>query len=137
MDPEKARAIVDWPRPTSRKEVQPLLGLWNFYQRCSYNFSGIFSPITDLLKQDGGIFGGEVEESSFLEITVLLTSGKAPIRWHYVPNIPALLETDASDFAIAGILSQIFEDGKKHAVWFGSMTLNPAELNTDVYDTKC
>jgi hypothetical protein len=30
MDPEKAKAIVDWPQPTSRKEVQQLLGLWNF-----------------------------------------------------------------------------------------------------------
>jgi len=33
MDPEKAKAIVDWPRPTSVKEVQQLLGLWNFYRR--------------------------------------------------------------------------------------------------------
>jgi hypothetical protein len=32
MNPAKAKAIVDWPRPTSRKEVQQLLGLWNFYQ---------------------------------------------------------------------------------------------------------
>jgi hypothetical protein len=31
MDPEEARAITDWPRPTSRKEFQQLLGLWNFY----------------------------------------------------------------------------------------------------------
>jgi len=49
MDPEKARAIVDWPRPTSRKEVQQLLGLWNFYRRFIRNFSGLVSPITDLL----------------------------------------------------------------------------------------
>jgi len=52
MDPEKARAIVDWPRPTSRKEVQQLLGLWNFYRRFIHNFSGLVSPITDLLRQD-------------------------------------------------------------------------------------
>jgi hypothetical protein len=31
MDQEKAKAIVDWPRPTSRKEVQQMVGLWNFY----------------------------------------------------------------------------------------------------------
>jgi len=31
MDLEKAKAFVDWPRPKSRKEVQQLLGLWNFY----------------------------------------------------------------------------------------------------------
>jgi hypothetical protein len=38
MEPEKAKAIVDWPRPTSRKEVQQLLGLWNFYRRFISNF---------------------------------------------------------------------------------------------------
>jgi len=47
LGPDKAKAIVDWPRPTSRKEVQQLLGFWNFYQRCSHNYSAIVSPITD------------------------------------------------------------------------------------------
>jgi hypothetical protein len=41
MDPEKARAITDWPRPTSRKEVQPMLELWNFCQTFIHNFSAI------------------------------------------------------------------------------------------------
>jgi len=31
MDPEKAKAIVDWLTPTNKQEVQQLLGLWNFY----------------------------------------------------------------------------------------------------------
>ena len=59
MDPGKARAIVDWPRPTSRKEVQQLLGLWNFYRRFIHNFSGLVSPITDLLRQDVDFHWGE------------------------------------------------------------------------------
>jgi hypothetical protein len=49
MDPDKARAIVDWLRPTSRKEDQQFLGLWNFYRRFMHNFSAIVSPITNLL----------------------------------------------------------------------------------------
>jgi len=49
MDLDKVKAIVDWPRPTSRKEVQQLLGLWNFYRRFIHNFSATVSPITDLL----------------------------------------------------------------------------------------
>jgi len=46
------------------------------------------------------------------------------------------LETDASDFAIAGIVSQKFEDGKIHPVRFVSRKLSPAELNYDVYDKE-
>jgi hypothetical protein len=46
------------------------------------------------------------------------------------------LETDASDFAIAGILSQKFEDGKFHPVKFVSRKLDPGELNYNVYDKE-
>jgi len=136
MDPEKARAIVDWPRPTSRKEVQQLLGLWNFYRRFIHNFSAIVSPITDLLRQDFKFEWGEAQETAFLKVTILFTSGKTPILRHYDPDRPALLETDASDFAIAGILSQKFDDGKIHPGRFVSRKLTPAELNHDVYDKE-
>jgi hypothetical protein len=114
MDREKAKAIVDWPKPTSRKDVQQLLGLWNIYRRFIHNFSAIVSPITDLLRQDVKFECGEAQEAAFLKITVLFLSGKTPISRHYDPDRPALLETDASDFAIAGIVSQKFEDGKVH-----------------------
>jgi len=52
IDPDDGKAMVDWPRPTSRMEVQQLLGLWNFYWRFKHNLSAIISPITDLLRQD-------------------------------------------------------------------------------------
>jgi len=60
MDPDKAKAILDWPSPTSRKQVPQLLGSWNFYGRFLHNFSGIVSPITDLLKQDRDFKWGEL-----------------------------------------------------------------------------
>jgi len=104
MDPDKAKAIVDWPRPTSRKEVQQLLGLWNFYRRFFHNFSGLVSPIPDLLRQDVNFQWGEPQEAAFLKVVILFTSGNTPILKHYDPDRPALLETDAPDFAIAGIL---------------------------------
>ena len=136
MDPEKAGAIVDWPRPTSREEVQQLLGLWNFYRRLIHNFSGLVSPIMYLLRQDVNFNWGEAQEAAFLKVVILFTSGKTPILKHYDPDRPALLETDASDFAIAGILSQMFEDGQIHPVRFVSRKLSPAELNYDVYDKE-
>jgi len=132
-DPDKAKEIVDWPRPTRRKEVQQLLGLWNFYRRFIHNFSAIVSPITDLFRQDVKFAWGEAQEAAFLKITILFTSGKTLILRHYDPDRQALLETDASDLAIAGILSQTFEDGKIHLVRFVSRKFNPVELKYEVY----
>ena len=106
-----------------------MLGLWNFYRRFIHNFSGIVSPITDLLRQEVNFVWGEAQEAAFLKITIMFTLGTTPILRHYDPERPALLETDASDIAIARILSQKFEDGRIHPVRFVSSKLNPAELN--------
>jgi hypothetical protein len=56
MDPMKAEDIVNWPRPKNQKQVQQMLGLWNFYRRFIPNYAGIVAPITDLLKGNGKNF---------------------------------------------------------------------------------
>ena len=89
-----------------------------------------------MLCQDRDFRWGKAQEVAFLKVTMLFTSGKTPKLRHYDPERPALLETDASDFAIAGILSQKFKNGKIHPVRFMSRKLNPAELNYNVYDKE-
>jgi len=119
MDPDKAKAIVNWPRPTDQKEVQQLSGMWNFYRRFVPGYAAIVSPITNLLRGfNRVIIWGETQEAAFLKITILVTSGKTPILRHYDPDRPALVERDVSDFAIAGILSPKFEDRKLHPLSF-------------------
>jgi hypothetical protein len=79
MDPAKAQDIVDWPRPTNQKDVQQILGLWNFYRRFIPNYAQIVAPITDLLQGNGkGFCFGDAQETAFLKIVVLLTSGNTP-----------------------------------------------------------
>ena len=46
-----------------------------------------------------------------------------------------VVETDASDYAIAAILSQ-WQDGKLHPMAFFSQTLQAAELNYDTHDKE-
>jgi len=83
MDPEKAKSIVNWPRPTNKKEVQQILGLWNFYRRFIPGYAEIVSPITDLLKGTEIAFQwGKAHEAAFLKIVILFTSGKTPILRH-------------------------------------------------------
>lgn len=39
MDPDKVKAVVDWPSPDSRKALQRFLRFANFYRRFIRNFS--------------------------------------------------------------------------------------------------
>ena len=46
------------------------------------------------------------------------------------------METDASDYALAAILSIVNEDNEVHPVVFHSCTFIVAELNYDTYDKE-
>jgi hypothetical protein len=49
---------------------------------------------------------------------------------------PTRVETDASDFALGAVLSQLCDDGKWHPVAFHSRKFQPVEINYDVYDKE-
>jgi hypothetical protein len=52
MDSEKVKVILDWPVPTSVKELQSFLGFVNFYCRFVDNYSGITKAMTSLLRKN-------------------------------------------------------------------------------------
>jgi hypothetical protein len=80
MDPDKARAIVDWPQSTTQMEVQQLLGLWNVYQSFIPGYAGIVASVTNVLKGNNEIINwGDSQKVAFLKMTVLFTSSKTPI----------------------------------------------------------
>ena len=62
MDPDKVKAIVDWPTPlTSVRDVRSFLGLAGYYRRFVKGFSKIAAPLTELLKKDVAFNWTEVE----------------------------------------------------------------------------
>ena len=59
----------------------------------------------------------------------------APILHHYDPAKQLRVETDASKYALAGILSQQFEDGW-HPIAYFSRKFSSPELNYQIYDKE-
>ncbi|MBW0532152.1 hypothetical protein O181_071867 [Austropuccinia psidii MF-1] len=59
----------------------------------------------------------------------------APILSHFDPSLPTIVETDASDYALGAVLSQISDSGK-HPIAFDSCKPLSAELNYEIHDKE-
>ena len=51
-DPEKIRAIVDWPQPKSQKDLRKWLGLANYLHRYSDGYAERVRPLCNVLKKE-------------------------------------------------------------------------------------
>lgn len=134
VDPEKVEIIREWKEPCTVKGVQSFLGFCNFYRRFIRDYGTIARPLTRLTRQDiPFIFDSDCSEA-FQELKERLLS--APILRHYDPELETILETDASDGVVAGILSQLHPDDEWHPVAFFSKTMAPAECNYEIHDKE-
>ena len=55
---------------------------------------------------------------------------------HWVPDAQITVETDASDYAVAAILSITLSDEEIHPIAFYSRTLTTSELNYNTHDKE-
>jgi len=134
MDSVKIQAIQDWPEPRKVKDIQSFLGFANFYRRFIHNYSDIVVPLTRLTRKDKKWDFSDVCHKAFNDLKSAFLS--APVLTHWIPDSPIIVETDASDYAIAAILSIILPNGEIHPVAFLSRTLSASELNYDTHDKE-
>ncbi|KAF8697560.1 hypothetical protein AX14_001336 [Amanita brunnescens Koide BX004] len=133
MDPAKVQAIIKWPTPKCKKEVQQFLGFTNFYRQFCEGHAKVAKPLTKLTRNLEWQWGLEqqkafkqLKEKIAYEVTLAIPNQKGQFR----------METDASDFAIATILSQMQDNKVWRPVAFFSKAMNPAERNYEIYDKE-
>ena len=106
MDPKKVDTLLSWSAPKSVHDVQSFLGFANFYQIFVKDFSGVASPLIALTCKTKAPFSWNPRaQASFDALKAAFTS--APILAHVDPSRPFIMETDASDFALGAVLSQL------------------------------
>ncbi|KAI2646625.1 Transposon Tf2-6 polyprotein [Labeo rohita] len=136
MDDKKVQAVLNWPPPTSVKELQRFLGFANFYRRFIRNFSSVAAPLTSLLRGGGKRLVWTPEaERAFQQLKERFTS--APILHHPDPERGFVVEIDASNTGIGAVLSQ--RQGSPPKLFpcaFYSRKLSPTEQNYDVGDRE-
>ncbi|MBW0528236.1 hypothetical protein O181_067951 [Austropuccinia psidii MF-1] len=133
MNQAKVKQILNWPPPRNLNTFQSLLCFANFYCRFIKNYSKKISSLTSFLKKDSRFPLNEEALRQFHQIKEAFTI--APILSHFDPSLPTILETDASDYALGVVLSQISDSGE-HPIAFDSRKLLPADLNYEIHDKE-
>jgi hypothetical protein len=136
MQADKITAIQNYPKPRTVKQVQALLGFFNYYRKFMKNFGSIARPLYDMVKKEvEGKFldqWGKEQDEAFEQLKQLAVT--APVRIYPDFTKPFILTTDASGIGIGAILSQLDEKGDEHPIAFASRSLKGVELrypNTD------
>lgn len=124
---DKIIKIKNFAKPKNIKGLRGFLGLINFYSKFAENHSKLIVPLLELLKKKKKWEWGDTHQKSFEEIKDLFS--KEVCLAYPNPELPYILRTDASDFAISGALSQLDKDHNEKVVTFVSRTLKGPELN--------
>lgn len=132
-DPQKIKAIVDYPLPINLRELRGFLGLTGYYRKFVNNYAKIAKPLTKYLQGHNGMVSKHMSKKTEIifdeEATLAFENLKSQLAAKIELTQPDyskkfVLTTDASDVAIGAVLSQ---DNKP--ITFVSKTLNKTERN--------
>lgn len=126
VDPEKTRAICEWPVPRNKHEVRSFLGLCTYYRRYVKGFANVAKPLTRLTEEKRIFEWNSDCQDAFEELKKTLVS--APILGYPRTEGKFILDTDASNTAIGGVLSQL-QDGEERVIAYFSKVLSKPERN--------
>ena len=124
-DPVKTEKVSNWPVPVNCKQLQTFLGLATYYRRFVQDFAKIARPLYQLTQANTPFLWDGTCQTAFDRLREKLVS--APILDF---SRSFILDTDASDEGIGGVLSQSQEDGKEHVIAYASRNLTKAEQMT-------
>jgi len=133
MDESKMQTIQEWPTPRRVKDVQSFLGFANFYRRFINNYAEVTSPLTRLTQKNEPWTWTTDCQAAFNNLKEAFTT--VLILGHQDPESPMILETNASDRALAAILFTR-SNSEVRPIAFHLKAFSTAEINYDVHDKE-
>ncbi|KAL2225830.1 UNVERIFIED_CONTAM: Retrovirus-related Pol polyprotein from transposon [Sesamum indicum] len=104
IDLKKVQAIEEWRPPSDVHDLCSFLGLANYYRRFVKGYSATARPLTDLLKKTGTWNWTPQCQVAFDDLKKAMVTN--PVVALPDMSKPFVVETDASDFALKGVLMQ-------------------------------
>ena len=119
--------------PTSILEIRSFLGLAGYYRRFIPQFAKIAAPLTNLTRKNTPFTSSLREGEAFKELKKVLQH--APVLQLANPTRDYIVTTNANDFAMGAVLSQLWEDGE-HPIAYELRKMNAPERSYPTHEQE-
>src|SRR4028119_1857670 len=103
------------------------MGLCSYYKRYVKGFSEKARPLGELMRKDKEFEWGPRKKQAFETLKQKMIT--APVLKHLEGDKPFIMDPDASEHTLRGVIGQRDSAGNEHPVAFYSRTLTPPERN--------
>lgn len=125
-DPGKIAAIVEMKPPQNVRQLLTFLQTCSWFRRFVQNFADMARPLTTLTKKNVKWQWGKHQEEAFDSLKRCLTT--PPVLRQVDFRLPFVLKTDASSYALGGVLLQ-GEGPDERPIEYASRLLTSSERN--------
>ena len=137
---EKAKAMAEYPMPTTPKKIRQFTGLSNYFRPFIHNFAILAGHLTALLRKNSSWKSGPLPPTAAKAfLTIRQSLATKPVLAFPLPNTPYLLSVDAatgddeSPGGLGAVLTQIGPDGLERVVSYASRSLRDHEKNYSAF----
>lgn len=140
LDPEKIRAIQDWPEPDAKSndslktQIREFLGFCNFYRDAFDHYSGQVEALTRLTGKNQEWTWGDKERGAFNDLKKAAMA--LPTRMGWDPEKQLTCHADASDRACAMVYQQENDKGELRPIGFYSKKFDKTQAAWPTYDKE-
>ena len=137
VENKKVEAVQQISQPETKKEVRTFLGLTGYYRRFIPDYATVAAPLTDMTRksQPNAVTWTPEAAAAFQKLKQALCS--APVL--RIPDFskPFVVQTDASECGVGGVLSQLGEDNCEGPITYFSRKLLAREEKHSTVEKEC
>lgn len=119
-DPDRVKAVQVLKPPNNRKELQSILGLFNYMRDFIPNMSELISPLRVLLKKNVVWHWTDAQQNALDSLKTVISS--PPVFKTFDSTLPVVIQCDSSQLAVGSCLLQ-----NNQPVAFASRSLSQSE----------
>ncbi|KAF7651388.1 hypothetical protein LDENG_00111630 [Lucifuga dentata] len=120
-------AVSQAPPSTDLSKLRSFLGLTSWYSNLIPDYAAVVEPLRALLHGSDVFTWTPEAQRSFKTVKELIVNSLALSLFN--PELPTIVITDASDYGLGAVLTQMHHDSSERTVAFASRTLTQAERN--------